>query len=253
MAITDRHTACGDMPRTLIQMLASCIHMWEDNKGDKHAMLEFAEVGMDTCDKLSNTRLCNPEDPERFAVENMFALDDCNNLAVKLFFNLSDINMQTCGLDRSLLQFLADTIYRINGQLALSVSSNTYVCNVARKAIDCGYNDPEAIVKGIFGVDSCGNNVMRLVTSEELTDKIKPCFEMPHSFLEMLARCVLVFDGISCLNVIMVTPNDCGKITKFWDCDESAIEPERALVNNVFAWDICGNLGLKIVGKAVIH
>ncbi len=38
----------------------------------------------------------------------------------------------------------------------------------------------------------------------------------------------------------------CESITSFWTCDNGHIEPERALVENAFALDECGNLGLKV-------
>lgn len=38
----------------------------------------------------------------------------------------------------------------------------------------------------------------------------------------------------------------CDHITSFWTCDNNSIPPERALVENAFALDECGNLGLKV-------
>lgn len=78
------------------------------------------------------------------------------------------------------------------------------------------------------------------------TDYSTPCGELPQSFLEMLANCLFTVNGHVHLNVITVSAN-CDDLTTFWTCANNGIEPERALVENLFALDECGNMGIKMV------
>jgi hypothetical protein len=74
---------------------------------------------------------------------------------------------------------------------------------------------------------------------------------MPMTFIQMLANCLVLY---SCdeshpdqvrLNLIPAW-GYCDNVTSFWTCDNNGIDPERALVENAFALDECGNLGLKV-------
>jgi hypothetical protein len=48
-----------------------------------------------------------------------------------------------------------------------------------------------------------------------------------------------------------VAGDDCEDLHAFWTCNNNHIDPERALAENVFALDNCGNLALKWFGEAV--
>jgi hypothetical protein len=47
------------------------------------------------------------------------------------------------------------------------------------------------------------------------------------------------------LNVAFVG-GDCEDLHAFWICNNNHIDPERAIVENLFAIDDCGNLALKL-------
>ena len=85
---TDFSTPCGNMPLTFIQMLAACIVGYDDLAGDRHYYLNVAGTS-EHCDDLHALVDCNINsiDPERLLVENLFALDECGNLALKLLNN----------------------------------------------------------------------------------------------------------------------------------------------------------------------
>ena len=75
------------------------------------------------------------------------------------------------------------------------------------------------------------------------------CGEMPQSFIQMLANCIV---GYTCdeevqYRVNMLPQFDyCDELSDFWTCDNNHIDPERALVENTFALDPCGRLAWKI-------
>jgi len=77
------------------------------------------------------------------------------------------------------------------------------------------------------------------------TDYSTSCGELPQSFIQMLANCIVGYNGHYHLNLIGTT-DDCDDLTDFWTCANNGIEPERALVENLFALDECGRLGLKV-------
>ena len=64
-------------------MLANCIVEY-----DGHCMLNVTYC-FDTCDELVSCVTCDEQgiDAERLLVEKLFALDECGNLALKLFVN----------------------------------------------------------------------------------------------------------------------------------------------------------------------
>jgi len=77
------------------------------------------------------------------------------------------------------------------------------------------------------------------------TDYSTPCDQLPQSFIQMLANSIVEYDGHYMLNLISCT-NECDDLGDFWTCANNGIEPERALVENLFALDECGRLGLKV-------
>jgi hypothetical protein len=77
------------------------------------------------------------------------------------------------------------------------------------------------------------------------TDYSTPCGELPQSFFQMLANCIVEYDGHCMLNAIYCF-DSCDDLTPCITCDEQSIDPERLLVNKLFALDECGNLALKL-------
>lgn len=85
------------------------------------------------------------------------------------------------------------------------------------------------------------------------TDFSTSCGEMPRSLLQMLAACMVkaecAFDGQVFLNTVGPPDSGCDALEPFWTCDNQGItdeQAERAMVENLFALDECGNLALKI-------
>lgn len=85
---TDFSTPCGNVPLTFIQMLAACIVGYDDAEGNRHFYLNVIGTS-EHCDDLEALVDCNINaiEPERLLVENLFALDECGNLALKMLAN----------------------------------------------------------------------------------------------------------------------------------------------------------------------
>jgi len=79
----------------------------------------------------------------------------------------------------------------------------------------------------------------------DFTDYSTPCGELPQSFFQMLANCIVEYDGHCMLNAIYCF-DTCDELTPCITCDEQGIAPERLLVEKLFALDECGNLALKL-------
>lgn len=85
------------------------------------------------------------------------------------------------------------------------------------------------------------------------TDYSTECGAAPMTFMQMLAATLIT---ATCNEVDQVRVNVipqfgyCDDITSYWTCnnngDVSDEGAERALVENAFALDECGNLGLKV-------
>ena len=74
---------CGKLPLTLIQALAACL---VTSSGTTYVnTIEAAGA----CDGLTSFWTCanNGTDPESAIVANAFALDECGNLAIKIYKN----------------------------------------------------------------------------------------------------------------------------------------------------------------------
>jgi hypothetical protein len=86
------------------------------------------------------------------------------------------------------------------------------------------------------------------------TDYSVPCGSVAPSFIQMLASCLIRYTCSA--NTDQVRLNlipqwgYCDNITSYWTCtnngDVGDTGAERALVENAFALDECGNLGLKV-------
>lgn len=77
------------------------------------------------------------------------------------------------------------------------------------------------------------------------TDYSTGCGELPQSLIQMLANSLIVYNDHVMLNTL-ISIGYCEDESDFWDCDNNGIDPERALVENLFALDECGRLGVKI-------
>lgn len=79
-----------------------------------------------------------------------------------------------------------------------------------------------------------------------MSDVKTACGSMPLTFLQMLASSIIIDgNGVKRLNVIEQT-GTCAGLEMFLNCTNGDKDPERTLVENLFATDSCGNLGLKI-------
>jgi hypothetical protein len=87
-----------------------------------------------------------------------------------------------------------------------------------------------------------------MVAFAGFTDFSEPCGVISQTFYQMLARCIVLDDGHYKLNIITGLA-DCDDLHPFWTCDNSHLDPEKALVDNVFAYDECGHLALKMMGN----
>jgi len=70
----------------------------------------------------------------------------------------------------------------------------------------------------------------------------------------MLAACIVGYDDLAgvrhyYLNVIGTTEN-CDDLEDLMNCDRNSIDPERMLVENLFATDECGHLALKMLANS---
>lgn len=250
---TDYITECGSLPLNFIQMLASTIRGYQDIAGVTHYRLN-ALAYTDVCTALSDFLECDVShiEPERQLVENVFALDDCGLLAWKIFNNQDNdwTDYSECGeIPQSLIQMLARCIVTYDGANKLNSVIDIGSCESVTALLDCNVNAIESerlLVSNIFAVDDCGHLLIKMYSnSSTMTDYNTQCTESPESFYELLARCIVLYDNHYYLNVALVS-GYCDSLLDFWTCSNNHIEPERALVENVFATDECGNLALKL-------
>jgi len=81
------------------------------------------------------------------------------------------------------------------------------------------------------------------------TDYSTACGATPMSLMQMLAATLVTIDcnQISQTRINLIPQfGYCDDLVSFWDCDIQNLDPERAIVENAFALDECGNLGLKV-------
>jgi|WetSurMetagenome_2_1015567.scaffolds.fasta_scaffold17056_6 hypothetical protein len=254
---TDYTTECGSLPLSFIQMLASTIVGYHDLAGALHYRINGLESA-DGCTELSDFHACNTShiDPERQLVENTFALDDCSRLAWKVFSN-SDNDWEDyseCGeVPQSLIQLLARCIVEYSNTNRINAVIDTGACTSATALLDCVVNNIESerlLVSNVFAVDDCDRLLIKFfANSSTMTDYHTECNDMPQSFYQLLARCIVEVSGHYYINTASVT-GYCDDLHDFWTCAINHIDPERALVENVFATDSCGNLALKIFNNS---
>jgi len=248
---TDYTTGCGGVALRFIQMLAGTIYGYQT-----HYQLNTLRY-TDVCTELSDFLNCNIShiEPERQLVENTFALDDCGFLAQKFFINTSDWeDYGVCAeMPKTFIEMLARCIVEYNGVNKINSIYDTAKCTDIEALIDCTTNQIESerlLVENLFATDDCDRLLIKIfINASTMTDYHTECVDMAQSFYQLLARCIVLYDGHYYLNVAFVT-GYCDDLTAFWTCATSHIDPERALVENVFATDACGNLALKVFNNA---
>lgn len=257
MAVTNYSTACGAVAQSLIQMLANSIVGYHDIAGNLHYRLNI-NVFTENCTAVSDLLDCDISHikPERLLVENVFALDECSRLLIKVFNNTDNdwTDYSECGeRPLSLIEMLARIIVVYGGGGNINSIIDTAACTELTQLLDCDVNDIEAerlLVANIFAVDDCGKVLVKLVNnSSTMTDYHTSCAALPQSLLQLLARCIVLYDGHYRLNTVVVS-GVCNDLYDFWTCNNGHIDPESALVENIFATDSCGNLAVKLYSNS---
>ena len=85
-----------------------------------------------------------------------------------------------------------------------------------------------------------------MASPTSFTDYVRACGTLPQSFYKMLAQCITLENGHYKLNIIEGLAA-CADLHSFWTCDNSHLDPDNALVDNIFAYDPCGNLAVKVM------
>jgi len=254
---TDYTTSCGGVPLSFIQMLASTIFGYHDIAGVMHYRIN-ALGATNSCTELSDFLNCNIShiEPERQLVENTFALDDCGLLAWKIFSNTDTkwVDYSNCTeLPQTFIQMLARCIVSYNSHNKINAYFNNGNCQSIVALLNCNTNSIESerlLVSNVFGTDPCGRMIIKFYTnSSAMTDYHTPCEATPQSLYQMLARCIVLYNGNYYINTAVVV-GVCEDLHAFWTCANNHIDPERALVENIFATDACGNLAVKIFGNS---
>lgn len=251
---TDYSTACSDLALSWYQMLASTIVGYADLAGVTHYRLNSITVSAD-CTDLTDFLTCDLShiSPERQLVENVFALDDCGEFLALKFITNSDndwVDYGDCGeIPLTFLQMLARSIVEYSGHYRINAVFDGAECSEITSLLSCTTNEIESerlLVNNVFATDDCGHLLIKLFSSASTgTDYSTPCGVTPETFIELLARCIVLYNGHYYLNLVYYNQN-CDDLTAFWTCNNGHIKPERALAENCFALDECGNLALKV-------
>lgn len=259
MAITDYNTGCGSVALTFIQMLAALIRGYHDIAGVLHYRLN-SNVATNDCAELTDPLTCAEShlDPERRLVENLFALDDCSLLTLKVFHNTDTdwTDYSNCGeVPKTFIELLSRCIKTYSASNKLNTIIDSAACTEVTALLTCVTNQTEAerlLVTHLFAVDDCDHMAIKMfANTSEMTDYNRNCSEEAQSFYQMLARCIVSYNGHYYLNVAPVN-GSCEDLHAFWTCANNHIDPESALVENVFATDSCGNLAIKLFSDSDI-
>ena len=232
-------------------MLANLIVGYQDIAGVTHYRLNGTFTAV-ACTGLEAAATCNYShlEEERVLVESLFGLDDCGRLTMKVVSNTSDWEdySECAELPQSWIRMLARSVVKYGDTTYLNAITDTAACTSLTQLLDCNVNNIESerlLVTNLFAVDDCGNLLLKMVAdTSTMTDYHTECTQLPESFLQLLARCIVLYDGHYRLNVAVVT-GYCDDLSDFWTCSLNHIDPERALVENIFATDSCGNLAIK--------
>mgnify|MGYP006921340506 CR=1 FL=1 len=254
---TDYTTECGSLPLSFMQMLASTIVGYTDIAGVVHYRINGLQEA-DACTELSDFLDCDTSHitPESQLVENTFAVDDCGYLAWKIFSNSDNdwTDYSECGeIPKSFIEMLARCIVTNDDSNMVNAVIDAAACTEVTPLLDCVTNQIESerlLVENSFAVDDCGRLLIKyFANTSTMTDYHTECNDMPQSFYQLLARCLVTYDGHVYINTASVT-GFCDDLSDFWTCAISHIDPERALSENIFAVDECGNLALKVFNNA---
>lgn len=244
------------VPLSFIQLWASTIFGYHSIQGPIH--YRFNALGHSgNCAEISNLLTCDTShiDSERQLVENVFALDDCSQLAMKFYANDDThwTDYANCGeFPQSFIQMLARCIVTHAGINRLNAIAEENDCEHITDLYTCSpysLTDEVAeliLVANIFAKDDCGFLLLKLFNdTSTMTDYQTPCNQLPQTFMQLLARCVIKYGNYYYLNMASVS-TECDDLHAFWTCTNNNIDPERALVENLFATDSCGHLAVKM-------
>jgi hypothetical protein len=78
------------------------------------------------------------------------------------------------------------------------------------------------------------------------TDYPSECGTGPSTFLELLANCIVTYNGHQYLNILYSSAS-CDDMEDFETCGNPILDPDAALSGNLFALDECGRLGIKML------
>lgn len=258
---TEYYTECGSLPLSFIQMLASIIFGYDDIAGVRHFRLNTLEQ-TGGCVDLRDVADCDIQsrEPDRLLVENVFSTDTCGNLAIKDFINQDSwTDFDDCDEPlHTFIEMLSRCIYGysdVQENFLINTVQETNHCDDLEDLVDCDVNNIESerlLVSNAFAVDACGNLALKIFVNvgagdqrdTVVADYNTECIDMPQSLLQLLARCLVLYNGHYMINVLEVT-DLCSELHAFWTCSNNHIDPERALVENIFATDECGHLALK--------
>ena len=173
------YSECGEIPKTFIEMLARTIHGYHDIAGVMHYRINsFVETG--NCDDLVDLLLCpvNDIEAERMLVENLFSVDTCDRLGIKLFTNVgagdqrdtvvTDYSISCTTEKQSFLQMLARCIVQYSNTYRLNIIKVESTCDDAVDFWTCSNNhiDAEsAMVNNLFATDECGHLALKWFTN----------------------------------------------------------------------------------------
>jgi hypothetical protein len=257
MAVTDYTTGCGSVALSFMQMLASTIVGYHDIQGVMHYRINGLEE-TDVCTELDDFLGCNISHikPERQLVENTFAIDLCDKLAWKIFHN-TDIhwdNYENCGeVPKTFIELLSRCIVTYGTNNRINAIIDSAACTELTALLDCSTNNIESerlLVANVFALDDCDRLLVKFIAnSSTMTDYHTECTEPYQSFYQLLARCIVLYAGNYYINTASVS-GACVDYHDFWTCSNNHIDPERALAENVFCVDDCGNLALKIFNNS---
>src|SRR5512133_430012 len=251
---TDYTTACGgDLPLTWLQMMDATIRGYQCEELVTHNRINTVTASAE-CSTLTGLPTCAAShiEAERQLVENTFAVDVCGYLELKVFSN-QDNDWTDYGvcveMPKTFLEMLARTIVNYNEHYMINAVVDSGSCDDITALLDCITNQIESerlLVNHVFAVDDCDNTLIKLFSnSSTMTDYHTECVDMPESFYELLARCIVLYSGHYYINVAYVS-GYCDDLIDFWTFANNHIPPESALAENAFATDSCGNLALKI-------
>jgi hypothetical protein len=160
---------------------------------------------------------------------------------------ITDVKTQCGSLPLTFIQMLAATIrgyHDIAGELhyRLNCSVATNDCTELADFLTCdtSHIDPERLlVENTFALDECDLLMWKIFSSSDPQwTEYENCGEIPKTFIELLARCIVNYNDVNRINVVVAT-NVCTSLEDLLTCSTNDIEAERLMVTNLFAVDDC--------------